>query len=150
MTGRMQRIPTRKLRRPRLMIQAKVAEALQEAWQLAKDSLKCFEETGNPTGFGETYAELAISCYLSYFFEPEHKVREQRYRAGLELGERCISLVKELANPTLLARSYIITAAFLMVLALDFAETMEPGIKASVDRAKRYWMEARKVDKETA
>src|SRR5437879_191090 len=44
--------------------------ALQEAWQLAKDSLKCFEETGNPTGFGETYAELAISCYLSYFFEP--------------------------------------------------------------------------------
>jgi len=121
--------------------------ALQEAWQLAKASLKCFEESGDATGFGETYTELAVSCYLSYFFEPEHKVREQLYRAGLELGERCISFVRDLANPTLLARSYIVTAAFLMVLALDFAETMEPGIKASVDRAKRYWTEARRLDK---
>jgi hypothetical protein len=123
-------------------------KALNECWDLTKESLKAFEEAREASQYGKTYNQLSSSVVFAFCLEWNFQAREKLIREGVEHGERAIEFLSSIEGPCELARAYARTAVYLATFAYNFLEGDEK--ETEYQKARDYWARAKETSENVA
>jgi tetratricopeptide (TPR) repeat protein len=121
---------------------------LNECWNLAKESLKAFEEVGELCEYGRTYSQLSSSPIFIFTLEQDFKSREKPMREAVESGEKAIRYLSDCGEPSELARVYAKTVVCLGVFGYYFQDIRER--EKYLEKGLDYWVKAKELSEEAA
>ena len=121
---------------------------LNECWNLAEESLKAFEEAGEPQEYGKTHNQLSSSAIFIFTREWDFKSREKAMLEAVESGEKAIRFLSRADDVSELARAYARTVVFLCVYGY-YCQDIDEREKY-VEKALDYWAKARQLSDEVA